>query len=142
VTNALLLDTHIALWLDSGDPHLRPGTAAAIDACWQKGGTIYLSAVSAWEIALLVDTGRIGLDLPVPAWIDRFLARPGIDPAPLTPRAAASSYRLQHFVHRDPGDRLLIATAIALACPLVTYDDRITAFGQAHGTQHGFAVAA
>jgi PIN domain nuclease of toxin-antitoxin system len=59
VTDRLLLDTHIALWLDSGDHRLRPSTRSLIDDCWQNGGTILLSAVTAWEIALLVDTGRM-----------------------------------------------------------------------------------
>jgi hypothetical protein len=61
----LLLDTHIALWLDSGDDRLRPSTRALIDECWRSGGTIYLSSVSAWEIALLVHTGRIDLEFPL-----------------------------------------------------------------------------
>ena len=55
---ALLLDTHVALWLDSGDDRLRPSTRGLIDSCWQSGGTIYLSAVTAWEVALL-STRRI-----------------------------------------------------------------------------------
>ena len=76
VTDALLLDTHIALWLDSGDGRLRPSTRALIDRCWRDGGTIFISAVTAWEIALLVDTQRIDLDLPVETWIERFLERP------------------------------------------------------------------
>jgi PIN domain nuclease of toxin-antitoxin system len=65
VTDRLLLDTHIALWLDCGDDALRPPTRALIDGCWQNGGTICMSAVSVWEIALLVDTRRIELDLPI-----------------------------------------------------------------------------
>jgi PIN domain nuclease of toxin-antitoxin system len=47
VTDALLLDTHIALWLDSGDKRLRGPTQALIDGCWQNGGTVLLSAVTA-----------------------------------------------------------------------------------------------
>lgn len=101
-----------------------------------------LSAVSAWEIALLVDSGRIDLDIPVEAWIERLLGRPGVEPAPLSHRAASRSYRLHHLEHRDPADRLLIATAIELACPLVTYDERIWRFGEKHGPQYRFAVAA
>jgi len=142
VTAGLLLDTHIALWLDTGNDRLRPATRAAIDVFWQGGGTIFLSAVTAWEIALLVDTGRVELDLPIEAWLDRFLGRPGIAAAPLSPQAAARSYRLHQLEHRDPADRLLIATAIELACPLVTYDQRIARFGKKHGRQYGFAVAA
>ena len=142
MTAALLLDTHIALWLDSGDDHLRASTRALIDSCWRNGGTIFLSAVTAWEIALLVDTGRIDLDIPIEAWVQRFLARPGIEGVALSCRAAARAYHLHRLEHRDPADRLLISTAIELGCPLVPYDDRIARFGERHGRQHHFAVGA
>jgi len=138
VRSALLLDTHIALWLDSGDERLAPATRDLINGCWQTGGSIGLSAVSVWEIALLVDTGRIELDLPVEAWLARFAARPGIEPVPLGHVAAARAYRLQDLEHRDPADRLLIATAIELSWPLVTYDERILRFADAHGRQCRF----
>jgi PIN domain nuclease of toxin-antitoxin system len=141
VTGALLLDTHIALWLDSGNERLRPATRDLIDKCWQNGGSILLSAVSAWEIALLVDTGRLYLDLSVEAWLERFSKRPGIDAIPLSHHAAARAYRLHHLEHRDPADRLLIATSIELSCPLVTYDARILHFAEAHGSQYGFAIS-
>jgi PIN domain nuclease of toxin-antitoxin system len=141
VTERLLLDTHVVLWLDSGDQRLSPATRALIDGNWQAGGTIYLSAVTAWEIALLVDTGRIELDLPAEAWVERFLDRPGIEAAPLGHRAACRAYQLPQLEHRDPADRLLIATAIELACPLVTYDERIERFATSHGRRHGFRVA-
>ena len=140
MTDRLLLDTHIALWLDSGDDRLRASTRALIDGCWQNGGAILLSAITVWEIALLVDTGRIDLDVPVAAWIERFLDCPGIEAVPLGHQAASRSYQLHHLEHRDPADRLLIATAIELACPLVTYDERIVRFGKKHGRQYRFAV--
>ncbi len=142
MTDRLLLDTHIALWLDSGDDRLRASTRALIDGCWQNGGAILLSAITVWEIALLVDTGRIDLDIPVAAWIERFLDCPGIESVPLGHQAASRSYQLHHLEHRDPADRLLIATAIELACPLVTYDERIVRFGKKHGRQYRFAVDA
>jgi PIN domain nuclease of toxin-antitoxin system len=140
VSDRLLLDTHIALWLDSGSDCLRASTRDLIDGCWRNGGAIVMSAVTAWEIALLVDTGRIDLDLPIEAWVRRFLDRPGIEAAPLGHQAASRSYRLHHLELRDPADRLLIATAIELACPLVTYDQRIAQFGKKHGRQYGFAI--
>ena len=69
---------------------------ALIDACWRGGGAIFLSAVSAWEIALLVDAGRIDLDIPVEAWIERFLGRPGVEAAPESsrrlPQLSAASF--------------------------------------------------
>jgi PIN domain nuclease of toxin-antitoxin system len=142
VTDRLLLDTHVALWLDNGDARLTPATRALIDESWQTGGTIYLSAVTAWEIALLVDAGHIELDLPAEEWVERFLDRPGIEAVPLGYRAACRAYQLSHLEHRDPADRLLIAAAIELACPLVTYDERIDRFAKRHGRRYGFRVAA
>jgi PIN domain nuclease of toxin-antitoxin system len=138
VTDAVLLDTHIVLWLDSGSERLRPSTRSRLDACWQGGGTVWISAVTIWEIAQLVDTGRISLDRPLVAWLEQFIGRPGVDIVKLTAFAAARAYQLHHLENRDPADRLLIATAIELACPLITYDDRIIQFGESHGTQYGF----
>jgi PIN domain nuclease of toxin-antitoxin system len=111
-----------------------------IDDCWRNGGTICLTAITVWEMALLVDSGRIVLDLPIEAWIERFLQRPGIQPVPLGHRTASRSYWLHPLEHRDPADRLLIATAIELGCPLVTYDERILRFGRRHGQQYGFSA--
>lgn len=141
MSSALLLDTHIALWLDAGDEQLRPPTRALIDRCWQGGGTVLVSAVSAWEIAVLVDRGHIQLDLPVDRWLDRFLQRPGVQAVPLEHGSAIRAYQLHHLDHRDPGDRLLIASAIDLGCPFVTYDERIRQFGRSRGQQYGFALA-
>jgi len=140
VNNGVLLDTHIALWLDSGDARLRSATRARIDDCWRNEGTIFLSAVTVWEIALLLDTGRIELDIPIASWIRRFLERPGIHAVPLNHQAAARAYEFSLLEHRDPADRLLIATAIELDCPLVTYDERIARFGKRYGRRYGFAV--
>ena len=142
MTESLLLDTHIALWLDSGDDNLRSSTHDLIDRCWRDGGTIFLSAITAWEIALLVDTGRIDLDIPIEAWVKRFLARPGIAAVALGHGPASRAYQLHHLEDRDPADRLLIATAVELGCPLVTYDERIARFSKRHGRQYRFAVAA
>jgi PIN domain nuclease of toxin-antitoxin system len=142
VNDRLLLDTHIAVWLDRGSPRLTPATRRLIDDCWRSRGTIYLSAVSVWEIAALVDGGRMDLGCSVIAWAEEFLSRPGIEGVPLTLRAAAHAYPLGHLEHRDPADRLLIATAIELGCPLVTYDERVRRFGERHGRQQGFSVVA
>jgi PIN domain nuclease of toxin-antitoxin system len=90
VINRLLLDTHVALWLDSGDDRLRAATRALIDGCCPNGGTIFLSAVTAWESRCWsipggsISTSPIDLDVPVDTWIERFLARPGIAAVPLS----------------------------------------------------------
>lgn len=139
---ALLLDTHIALWLDSGSDRLKKSTRDRIDRCWLDGGTVYLSAVSAWEIALLVDMNRIALDCPPADWVERFVGRQGIEATPLGHRAAARAYSFENLAIRDPADRLLIAAAIELGCSLVTYDANITEFARSHGRKYSFATAA
>jgi PIN domain nuclease of toxin-antitoxin system len=137
----LLLDTHIALWLDSGDRRLGEATRRTIDTAWAAGSRILLSAVSVWEIAVLVDKGFIELDLPVDEWVTRFLDPPGLEAVPFDHVAAARAYRLHHLEHRDPADRLLIASAIGLGCPLVTHDDRIRRFARTRGRQYRFTIA-
>ncbi len=140
MTGSLLLDTHVVLWLDSGDQRLRVETRKAIDRLWLAGGSVLVSSVSAWEIALFADTGRISLDCPPEAWVERFLGREGVAGVPLSWRASARAYGLPNFERRDPGDRLLIATAIDLGCPLVTYDGPITEYAAGHGRQTGLRV--
>ncbi|HVH80488.1 MAG TPA: type II toxin-antitoxin system VapC family toxin, partial [Stellaceae bacterium] len=123
-----------------GDQRLQASTRAAIDTHWQDGGTVLISAVTVWEIALLLDVGRLDLDVPVDIWVERFLDYPGIEAVPLNHRAAARSYQLHQLEHRDPADRLLIATAIEHGCPLVTYDQRIIRFAERYGSQHQFSA--
>jgi PIN domain nuclease of toxin-antitoxin system len=137
----LLLDTHIVLWLNSGDERLGEATRRTIDTAWKAGGRILLSSVSVWEIAILVDKGFIELDLPVIEWVERFLDRPGVEAVALDHATAARAYSLHHLEHRDPADRLLIASAIGLGCPLVTNDDRIRRFAKTRGRQYRFAIA-
>ncbi len=140
MTRAYLLDTHIALWLDSGDTKLRRSTRDLIDRCWLDNGVIMLSAVTAWEIGVVVERGKITLDLPPHAWVKRFLLQPGVQGVPLHPDVAARTGALTDLAHRDPGDRLLVATAIDLGCPLITYDDRIVGFAREHGSRYGLLV--
>lgn len=142
MSTRLLLDTHIVLWLDAGDAALRPTTKTMLEGHWRAGNALCVSAVTAWEIALLVDVGRIELDLAPDAWLARFTARPGIESVALSASTATRAYPLTGLPQRDPADRLLIATTIELACPLVTYDERILTFAADHGAGIGFAALA
>jgi PIN domain nuclease of toxin-antitoxin system len=142
LTTRLLLDTHIVLWLDSGDTALRPATRFVLEAHWRAGNAFCVSAITAWEIALPADVGRIELDLAPDAWLARFLARPGMEAVALSASAAARACPLTGLTHRDPADTLLIATAIELGCPLVTHDARISTFAAEHGAAIGFTAPA
>jgi PIN domain nuclease of toxin-antitoxin system len=132
----LLLDTHAALWLDNGSP-MRPEAVAAIDAAAAaaRGGGVLVSAVTAWEIGLLVEKRRIALDLAPPAWLERLVAVPGVRTVPLTASAALASCFLPGPFHGDPADRMLVATARELGAALVTRDGRILAYAAAGGVR-------
>ena len=126
--SSVLLDTHAVLWLDSGVP-MRGAALDAIEAA-AIGSGVLVSAVSAWEIGLLVRKRRLVLDTDPSAWLDRLLALPGIRLAPLQGAAAIRSSSLPEPFHGDPADRLLVATARDLAVPLVTRDQRILSYAE------------
>jgi PIN domain nuclease of toxin-antitoxin system len=87
-----------------------------------------ISAISCWEVAKLVEYGRLTLPLPVLDWLDQALAYPGMRLLELTPRIAVESTQLPGTFHRDPADQLIVATARIYTCPLVTLDGRIRAY--------------
>lgn len=124
----LLLDTHAVLWLDSGE-RMKGEALQAIDAAAQEG-VVLISPVSAWEIGLLVRKRRISLDINALAWFERFLALPGVLLTPLTAAAAITSSELPEPFQGDPADRLLVASARELGCPIVTRDRKILEYSE------------
>jgi len=140
VTGALLLDTHIALWLESGDERLRSDDARLdrrlLGGRWNdlRQRRDRLGDRPARGCRPHRPRRRrhaLGGTLPGQARGDR-----------CSPDLARGRRRLWlgSFAHRDPADRLLIVTAIELDCPLVTYDEQITAFATRHGRRYGFAA--
>ena len=90
-----------------------------------------VSAVSNWEVALLVEAGRLRLDRPVWTWTRDVLAQLRVQPVSLDAEIAVSAVELgRRGFHRDPADRFLWATAARLRVPLVTKDGQIHAFGR------------
>jgi PIN domain nuclease of toxin-antitoxin system len=120
----LLLDTCAAIWIGNREA-IAPDALQAIRAAAQTAG-ILVSAVTAWEIGLAT-TRPISLVLLPTAqlWLADLLARPGFRTVPLKPEVALSASYLPGDFHRDPADRLLIATARERGVPLVTRDRRI-----------------
>jgi PIN domain nuclease of toxin-antitoxin system len=84
-----------------------------------------VSSISLWEIAKLVELGRLELPVPLEKWFDQALAYPGIELIEITPKIAIESTRLPGEFHRDPADQIIVATARVMKCKLVTSDERI-----------------
>jgi len=120
----LLLDTHVWLWLVAGSSDLSIEARNAIDRA-TAAGAIRIAAISLWEIALLASRGRIVLGKSIGRWLEETLADPGPAIDPLTPQIAVESYALPEAFHRDPADRLIVATARIANATLMTRDRRI-----------------
>ena len=78
-----------------------------------------------WEIATLQSLGRIRLHLSLPKWFEQALRTPYLERIRISPAIAAEVAALPDSLHRDPADRVLIATARVLEVPLLTRDRRI-----------------
>lgn len=125
----LLLDTHILVWLVVGDPRLRAAARRRVEKAAQDQ-CLWVSAITAWEIGMLVAKGRLVLDRDVTGWVQAALALPGIRLATLEPVLAIDSTRLPGALHADPADRLIVATARHLGATLVTADTALLAYGR------------
>ena len=86
---------------------------------------IALSAISLWEIAKLVQSGRLELIVPLEDWLEQALAYPKVVIVPLSPAIAICSTRLPPPFHKDPADEIIVASALVLGCGLLTYDGKI-----------------
>ena len=122
----IVLDTHIWVWWVHGDPALSASTRALLDSSETTG--IAVSAISCWEVAKLVERGRLTLPCPVLDWLQQALSYPGVRLIELSPRICAESAQLPGEFHRDPADQIIVATARILDAPLVTVDGKILAY--------------
>ena len=102
-------------------------------------GALRIAAISLWEIALLASRGRIVLGKSVGLWLEEALADPGPAIDPLSPQVAIEASSLPETFHRDPADRLIVATARVANATLMTRDRRILDYA---GRGHLTAIAA
>jgi PIN domain nuclease of toxin-antitoxin system len=125
----LLLDTHALVWSVEERPGLGVGAKRAINIA-ARLSQVAVSAISPWEIALLVSKGRLHLSADVMVWLRDALSKPGVNLVPLELAIAVGSTRLPFEMHADPADRILVATARHLGATLVTADHALLALSK------------
>jgi PIN domain nuclease of toxin-antitoxin system len=91
----------------------------------RQHGQVLVSAISAWEIGMLVRSGRLSLRMDVITWLDTVAEVGSFRFVPIDARIAARSVDLPGEFHKDPADRLIVATAREYSVPLVTADLKI-----------------
>jgi len=122
----IVVDTHVWVWWVHGDDALSSTHAALLAASERTG--IAVSAISCWEVAKLVESGRLALPCPVLEWVQQALSYPGIRLVELSPQISVESTQLPQPFHRDPADQMIVATARVLDAPLLTADAKILAY--------------
>jgi len=120
----IVLDTHVLVWTAEGDKRIGSIAGAKIEETRQTD-RIGIAAITPWEIAMLVEKGRLRFALDVGVWLDKVLAKQGVDLLPIEPAIAVDSVRLPGNFHVDPADRFIVATARFWRVPLVTADRKI-----------------
>jgi PIN domain nuclease of toxin-antitoxin system len=122
VSDQLLLDTHVVLWWRTDDTRLTLAAKEAITAA----SLVFVSAASAWEIAIKSALGRVRL----PQSFAEGVHQSGFIELPILFRHAnAAEFLPSH--HTDPFDRMLLAQAKVERLVLVTQDRRFEPYGQA-----------
>jgi PIN domain nuclease of toxin-antitoxin system len=120
----LLLDTHALVWSVEERPRLGSAAKRAINFAAQLN-QLAVSAISPWEVALLVSKGRLTLSTDAIVWVRDALSKPGVNLIPLEPEIAVASTRLPFDMNSDPADRIIVATARHLGATLVTADQEL-----------------
>ena len=125
-----LLDTHVLVWWLADRSRLSVAQRETV-ATAGGGSPLLVSDISLWEIATLHALGRLQFTIPLREWLEKAVAPPLVRRQGVTPAIAAELTALPDSFHRDPADRILVATARVLGATLLTQDRRILDAGLA-----------
>ena len=117
----MLLDTHVLVWLRTDSRQIGEKTLGVVDRAWIAGEAA-VSAITFWELSMLVRKGRLSLPDDIGPWRRQNL-RQGLTEIPLDGEVGARAGSLAGL-HGDPADRIIVATAMD-GHRLVTADQRI-----------------
>lgn len=122
----ILLDTHVAIWLSSGQ--LDTASSERILDSGLKGNAL-ISPITAWELGLLADkpVSQTGFEMPAgsQAYFEHLLNDFLLSECKFDSAIATAATDLPGDFHKDPADRFLVATARVLGCALMTHDAAI-----------------
>jgi PIN domain nuclease of toxin-antitoxin system len=124
----IVLDTHALIWWVSEPARIPAKGRRAIETAVANKETLAVSSISIWEVAMLVAAERLEFTIDTASWISSVEALPFLEFVPVDNRIAADAVTLANFSHRDPADRMIVATALSLNATLVTADKRLRSY--------------
>ena len=120
----MLLDTCALLWLAGNQRNLSRDVLERIE----ESSSVYISAITCFEIALKCKSGKLKLPVPPKSWLDLVLEHHDISVIDISRDVSLLSADLPPY-HKDPCDRFIIATAIINSFPVVTADENFMKYG-------------
>lgn len=124
IGNGPLLDTHVWVWWLLGDQRLKPREQEILDGLPADQRPV-LCDISLWEVALLVQRGRLQLQVDLSDWLAIAASPATVQILSINPSVVMEMNRLPASFHQDPADRLIVATARVTGLPVATRDERI-----------------
>lgn len=121
----IVIDTHVLVWWVSGSILLPDTAREEIESTIENGGEVVVSAISVWEIGMLIKTGRLVFSIDPEDWLAEVSQIDGVRLMPVDAEISIKSTMLPGKFHNDPADRVIVATALKLEAPLITMDERI-----------------
>lgn len=121
----IVLDTHALIWWVNGSDDLSTSAKRAINKALRNDEEVIVSSITAWEIAMLISHGRLVLSMDVDTWLNEVAQIDGVSFLPIDNEIGVKSTILPGEFHKDPADRMIVATARKLSAPLVTADKKI-----------------
>lgn len=121
---SILLDTHTFVFWADGSKKLSRDQSRTVERA-ANAGALFLSEISFWEIALLVEADKLDLQAPIDEWLERAVADNAVQCVGITPRIVHELASLSTTRSWDPADRIIVATARVFGARLVTNDSRI-----------------
>ena len=121
----VVLDTHTLLWWLSDPNHLSAAANRAIKRTLDAKENLLISCISIWEIAMLIKKNRLTLNMDLESWLKELAYIDAVTFIPIDNEISIKSTLLPGEFHKDPADRMIVATARKFAIPLITKDEKV-----------------
>jgi PIN domain nuclease of toxin-antitoxin system len=121
----ILIDTHVWIWAMEKPEELGNHSTRLLE---NEETEILISPISTLEIAQLISSGKIGLNQTLGSWINKSVLNLKAGTVPFTHEIAEAAYQMREPFHKDPADRILVATAALENIALMTADERILGY--------------
>jgi PIN domain nuclease of toxin-antitoxin system len=123
----IICDTHVLIFWQDNPQRLSKKASEAIKSSLENK-SLACSDISLWEIAMLFKFGRLRNDISAELYMSDVILTMFLTVLPITPKIAVLSQQ-ELFIHKDPADRLIVATSMFHQCPLITADSKLSSIG-------------